>query len=118
MIDDPRLHSERNVWLATARPDGRLHLVPVWFVWLRQCVFVCTSSHSVKVRNIAKNPSVAAALEDGDHPLIIEGQATLLLPPYPSDVESAFRQKYDWDIGGDSTHDVLIVLTPSKWLRW
>ncbi len=117
-MDDPRLRAERNVWLATARPDGRPHLVPVWFVWLRQRVYICTSSRSVKVRNIAANPSAALALEDGDRPLIVEGQAVLLWPPYPSDVVSAFKQKYDWDISGDATYDVLIEFALAKWLHW
>jgi hypothetical protein len=117
-MDDRRLRAERNVWLATARSNGQPHLVPVWFVWLRQRVYICTSSRSVKARNLAANPSAAIALEDGDRPLIVEGQAVILRPPYPSDVVSAFKQKYGWDISSDATYDALIEFAPAKWLRW
>ena len=32
---DERLRTEANVWLATMRPDGRPHVSPIWFVWVR-----------------------------------------------------------------------------------
>jgi hypothetical protein len=31
---EERLSGERNVWIATVRPDGRPRLVPVWFSWV------------------------------------------------------------------------------------
>ena len=75
MPEDSRL-AEKNVWLATVRPDGRPHLVPIWFVvaeggqW-----YVCTAPGSVKARNLHRNPKVALALEDGSNPYVIEGEA-------------------------------------------
>jgi hypothetical protein len=28
-----RLEAEQNIWLSSVQPDGRPHLIPVWFVW-------------------------------------------------------------------------------------
>src|SRR5256885_2571611 len=30
---DARLRHEPIIWLSSVRPDGRPHLVPVWFLW-------------------------------------------------------------------------------------
>ncbi|MCL6511182.1 MAG: pyridoxamine 5'-phosphate oxidase family protein [Anaerolineae bacterium] len=117
-MTDPRLLSERNIWLATVRPDGRPHLVPIWFVWVRERIYICTESRSVKVRNIAANPRASAALENGNQPIIAEGRATVLHRPYPGDVVAEFKQKYGWDISADGSYNALIEITPEKWLRW
>lgn len=117
-MTDARLFTERNIWLATVRPDGRPHLVPIWFVWVHERFYICTEGRSVKVKNIAANPRASAALEDGNRPIIAEGRAAILPRPYPGDVVAEFKQKYGWDIGTDGSYDALIELTPEKWLRW
>ena len=35
-----KLETERNIWLASVRPDGRPHLVPLWFVWCHGKVYI------------------------------------------------------------------------------
>lgn len=112
---DPRLLADRNIWLATTRPDGRPHLAPVWFVWVRDHAFICTPSSSVKARNMLANPRVSFALENGDKGLVCEGIATRLPPPHPQDVLAAFKEKYNWDIPTDVAYDALIEITPVKW---
>ena len=37
-----RLQTEANIWLATVRPDGQPHLVPLWFAWHEGQIFLCT----------------------------------------------------------------------------
>lgn len=91
-----RLAGDRNVWIATVRPDGRPHLVPVWFVARGNKWYICTEPDSVKARNLAHNPHVTLALEDGNEPYIVEGEARPL--EAPPEVVAAFRSKYDWDI--------------------
>jgi F420H(2)-dependent biliverdin reductase len=67
-----RLGKERNIWIATVRPDGRPHIVPVWFACIDDKVYLCIEPQSVKGRNLATNRNVALALEDGSHPIICE----------------------------------------------
>ncbi len=111
--DQQRLETAATIWLATVRPNGSPHLVPIWFVWLDQKAFICTGRNSVKARNIAANPHVAFSLEDGSNPLVIQGQAKFLdiIPPT---VAEAFQKKYDWTIIGNETYNALIEITPTR----
>jgi PPOX class probable F420-dependent enzyme len=117
-MTDPRLLSDRNVWLSTVRPDGRPHLVPIWFVWVRDRFYICTEGKSVKVKNVAATPRASVALEDGNRPVIAEGVAAVLDRPYTEDVVAAFKDKYQWDISTDNSYNVLIEIIPEKWLKW
>jgi hypothetical protein len=115
-----RLARERNIWLATVRAGAaaRPHLAPIWFVWLPEAerLYICTGEHSVKARNLAANPAVVAALEDGDHPLIVEGLARRAEPA--AAVVAAFKAKYDWDITTDGDYGALFEIEPRKVLAW
>lgn len=113
-----RLDKEKNIWLATVRPDGRPHLVPVWFVWEEQTFFICIASSSVKYGNLLQNNAVSLSLEDGSSPLICEGSAEPAARPWPSKVITAFQGKYDWQIDTDEEYDALVRITPRKWLSW
>src|SRR5215207_9039705 len=95
MMSDPRLQTERNVWLATTRLNRKPHLIPIWFVWVEEKFYLCTSDEqSVKVRNLRANPRASVALEDGDKPLIAECSAQITEKPFPAAVVDAFRQKF------------------------
>jgi PPOX class probable F420-dependent enzyme len=116
--DIQRLQSQQVIWLASVRPDGRPHLVPIWFVWLEGKIYLGTDPASVKVRNLRANPEVSLALEDGVQPLICEGSARLLEEPIPDEVLSAFRTKYEWDVKADAQYHLVVEITPRKWLAW
>jgi hypothetical protein len=113
-----RLGSEPNIWLATTRPGGRPHLVPVWFVWKRRRFYLCIESGSVKGRNLLDQPRVSLALEDGSRPVICEGEAARVPYPWPTEVVRAFKEKYDWSIDPKDRYDQLIRVKPIRWLDW
>ena len=113
-----RLESERVIWLATVSPAGRPHLTPVWFVWLGGKLYVCTITTTVKARNLRTNPFVVLSLEEGSHPVICEGEAEPVPEPWPEEVGAGFKAKYDWDIAADGEYDLLLEVTPHKWLTW
>ncbi len=113
-----KLDLEKNIWIATVRPDGRPHLVPVWFAWYDGRLFLCIERTSVKGRNLAANPQLALALENGSQPVIIEGRAEVVPQPWPPGVLAIFKHKYDWDIATDGQYDQLIAVTPGRWLSW
>jgi PPOX class probable F420-dependent enzyme len=113
-----KLETEKNIWVASVRPDGRPHLAPVWFAWHAGKLYVCTDPASVKARNIVQNPRVVLALEDGLHPVICEGTAAAVPVPWPAQVAAIFRIKYDWDISSEAQYTQLLEVTPTKWLTW
>jgi PPOX class probable F420-dependent enzyme len=113
-----KLEQQHNIWVASVRPDGRPHLVPVWFVWHHGKIYIGTDPKSVKVNNFSLNPRVSLALEDGSHPVICEGQAGLVATPWPPDLVAAFFKKYEWDLHKETQYHDVWEITPAKWLFW
>ncbi|WMF04416.1 pyridoxamine 5'-phosphate oxidase family protein [Micromonospora robiginosa] len=103
-----------------AAPDGSPHVTPVWFVHVDGVWWVCCEAGSVKARNVAADPRVSLALEDGDHPVVAEGAARLHHGDFPPAVVRAFADKYDgWDIRQPVTPDsgrVLLEIPVRRWL--
>ena len=110
---EQRLQTEQNLWLATVRPTGTPHLVPIWFVWVAEKIYLCTGADSVKVRNLTQNPQVSIALEDGSQPIVIEGRAQLIELAEAA-VVAEFQRKYDWDITTDDTYTQVIEIDPKR----
>ena len=113
-----RLQTEANIWLTSVRPDGRPHLVPVWFAWSEGKLYTCIQSGSIKARNLAHNPQLSLALEDGSKVVICQGVASVVPPPWPEAVVTIFQEKYEWNIISDGEYDQLLEITPQKWLVW
>ncbi len=111
--DLKRLETDPNLWLATVHPNQTPHLVPIWFVWHENKAYLCTARRSVKARNIAANPRVSVALENGSDPVVVEGKAHIL-DEIPDAIAALFAKKYDWKIGQDSTYDIVIEITPLR----
>ncbi len=70
-----RMAASRNYWVATTRPDGRPHVMPVWGLWLEGRFYFSTDPASRKARNIAGRPEIVVHLESGDDVVILEGRA-------------------------------------------
>jgi general stress protein 26 len=114
-----RLGREQTIWLATARGDGRPHLVPVWFVWYDNKVYICTSAGSQKMVNMKRNGQVAVALPDTTDVLVIEGQVAFPLGQTIDTLAREFSDKYGWNFLDDAESDWrLVEITPAKVLAW
>lgn len=90
-----RLRTAEILWLATVRPNGRPHLVPVWFLWEGETILLFSKPENQKIRNIRHNPEVTVSLDATDHGndvTVLEGVAqfiddldmTTVLPDYAS----------------------------------
>jgi PPOX class probable F420-dependent enzyme len=94
---EERLRQDLVAWLATVRPDGRPHLVPVWFLWDGQALLILSQPMSQKVRNLRLNPWVTVALDnsrEGHEVVLCEGTATLLDRPSREVTPPAYVAKY------------------------
>ena len=94
---DKRLRAELMMWLSTVRPDGRPHLVPVWFLWDGRAILIFSQPNQQKLRNLQHNPNIVVALDtagQGDDVVMIEGKAELLNDPAVSAALPAYAEKY------------------------
>src|SRR3954447_26810544 len=87
-----QLTSARNYWIATARPDGRPHVAPVWGLWLDEAFYFSTDPASRKARNLEANPALVVHLESGDDVVILEGTAERVTDP---SLRGRFADAYD-----------------------
>ncbi len=94
-VVDLRMSANRTIWLATTRPDGRPHAVPVWFVWLDGAAYVISRRDLQKAVNIRHQSWVVLHLGDGDDAIIIEGPASRVVDEDEVEaVDNAWALKY------------------------
>jgi PPOX class probable F420-dependent enzyme len=115
---EERLVAARNYWVATVRPDGSPHAMPVWGLWHEDAFYFSSAPDSRKAKNLAGNPAVTVHLESGDEVVVVEGTAG-----YASDEEllrrlgGDYSSKYSFDVsftGGRS----LVVVRPRVAYAW
>jgi len=68
-----RLERSHDYWVATIRPDGRPHVMPVWGIWLEDAVWFSSSRGSRKARNLDANPNCTITTDNAYEPVIVEG---------------------------------------------
>src|SRR4029079_4349835 len=73
-----RLAASHDYWLATVRPDGRPHLMPVWGVWDGAALWFSSANASRKVQNLRAGPGCSVATENAYEPVVIEGDARVV----------------------------------------
>jgi PPOX class probable F420-dependent enzyme len=100
---DQRLREDIIIWLGSVRPDGRPHLVAVWFLWTGEDLLIFSKPHQQKIRNLCQNPHVILALDNtnlGVDPITLEGEAELLADPEVNTTLPGYVAKYGAHITG------------------
>lgn len=73
------------VWLSSVLPDGRPHLVPVWFHWDGDRIVAFSKPHARKVHNLRRRPSAMLAVGTPGPDFAVELiEATAEIPPVPA----------------------------------
>ena len=78
---EERLTRSVAYWLATTRPDGRPHVMPVWCLWDDGALWFSSSVGSRKVRNLRADPRCAVTTDEAMQPVVVEGRATFVTEP-------------------------------------
>ena len=118
--------------IATARPDGRPHLAPIWFWWDGTSIYMETPPTFVKAKNLAQNPYCAISIDITEGGLrfkavVLEGQVELIHDrQFVLDMVTRIYTKYLGAEGAQSptpqrminSEHVIIKLTPAKVLTW
>lgn len=62
-------------WLATVRPDGRPHVMPVGVLWVDGALYFNAGAATRKARNLAHNPHCVITVATHAFDLVVEGEA-------------------------------------------
>ena len=125
MDRDAFIREPRTAVLATTGRDGRVHAVPVWFLWDGAAFRILTERGSAKHRNAARAGRAALCIDDRDgrfEYVTAEGPVTVQ-DPVSYDERLALHTHYRGpeaarkvvDQGGHERM-VMLILRPDKWL--
>jgi nitroimidazol reductase NimA-like FMN-containing flavoprotein (pyridoxamine 5'-phosphate oxidase superfamily) len=116
-----RLESAAHYWLATVRPDGRPHVVPLDGVWLDDRWYFGGSHDTVKHRNLHEDPRAVVHLEDGTQAVIVEGRCEELFPDeqLAGRLSGASKSKYGYAPPPQAYAETGVwCLSPQRVLAW
>jgi PPOX class probable F420-dependent enzyme len=68
MTDEERLaflHERHTMSVATISPDGRIHLVAMWYGFVGEQLAFWTYGKSQKIRNLERDPQITCLVESG-----------------------------------------------------
>lgn len=106
MTDEEReayLVEQRTVRLATAAPDGTPHVVPLWFVWHEDAMWLNSTLGNVTVDNMVRSRQATGVVDDGHaydalRGVTVGGRVERIGDTAPETVERTWSEKY---LGGN-----------------
>ncbi len=94
-----RLAEGGTYWLATVRPDGRPHVVPVLAVWLDGALHFTSNPTARKAKNLARSPHCVITAGSPALDLVVEGQAAKVRDDATLQrVAEVYASKYQWQV--------------------
>jgi PPOX class probable F420-dependent enzyme len=126
---DALLDRESVVWLSTVRPDGRPHLIPIWFWWDGTAVLFASKPEACKVANLRANAHCMLAIGDPDADFdvaLIEARAELAAMPTAELLDAGLLVKYRERMHAAGltpasfagTYSQVVRIVPTRWLPW
>jgi PPOX class probable F420-dependent enzyme len=126
---DALLDREAVVWLSSVRPDGRPHLIPIWFWWDGEAVLFASKPQACKVANLRANADCMLAIGDPDEDFdvaLIEARAELAAMPTAALLAAGLQMKYRerMEVAGltpsifAATYSQVVRIVPTRWLPW
>jgi hypothetical protein len=67
--------NRHTAWLATVRPDGRPHVMPLGVLWVDGKLYFNAGPGTRKARNLAENPQCVITVATHPFDLVMEGEA-------------------------------------------
>lgn len=114
----------RDALLATVRPDGRPHNVPVWYTVDGESLVFSTWLDTVKARNMRSNPQVAVTVSQPADPIFfvqLQGEARFLHDLPEAEKHRLIGRIYanygeSYDNSADFSQTVLVRVQPGHLL--
>lgn len=123
------LRHEPVIWLSTVRPDGRPHVIPIWFWWDGRSLLFASKPDACKVANLRANTACMLAVGDpmADFDVaLIEARAELASISTGDLLASGLLAKYADKMATiglspatfADTYRQVVRLVPTRWLPW
>jgi hypothetical protein len=97
---EERLVRSHDYWLATVKPSGAPHLMPVWAVWHEGRLWFSSSNGSRKARNLMATPHCSISTDNPAEPVVVEGAVERVTDPLQLErMLAAENAKYGTDYG-------------------
>ncbi len=115
------LEQAKQYWLATVKPDGQPHVVPVDGIWLDDLWFYGGSPATLHRRNVLANPHVVMHLADTSRAVMVDGDVALVdvLPDLAERLTAASLAKYpEYGANGLGSYPAVQCLTPRRVIAW
>lgn len=94
-----QIAAARRYWLATVRPDGRPHVMPLFGVWLDDALYFTSNPDRRKARNLADDGRCVITASSEELDLVIEGEAARVTDePTVRRIADAYGSKYGWPL--------------------
>lgn len=109
-----------DVWVATASPDSRPHLVPLSLGWTDDRIVLATPHTTVTVANLRAGSNARLALGPTGDVVVIDAELDVEVDPtlVPIDVADAFANQAGWDPRRQADAFVYLVLRPLRIQAW
>jgi hypothetical protein len=114
-----RLERETDIWVATADAEAVPCLVPLWFVWHEDAVWLCTRFTNPTGRNLLEGARARLAFGDTRDVVLVDGHAeAFTLQDVPLPAAEAFRAKTGWDPRGGHASYGFFRVRPNAVQAW
>ncbi|MFI2076686.1 pyridoxamine 5'-phosphate oxidase family protein [Streptomyces triculaminicus] len=93
-----RLGREQDIWVASADEDGLPCLVPLWFLWDGEAIWMSTRFTNPTGRNLRDGRRARLALGHTRDVVLIDGDVeNFTAREVPAAAADAFAERYGWD---------------------
>lgn len=114
------------VTFTTIRPDGSPHVTPIWYEYDQGKFYCWVGAHTIKARNVRRDPHVALCIAIHDHPykyVVVEGSCEISHEGVAERARSIAVRYYGEERGARFASEtyqegeaVLLVVTPTRML--
>jgi general stress protein 26 len=120
--------------IGTVGINNQPHVIPVWFGWDGESLWISSYSNTRKMHDLLTNPKISVSIDVADKggetkAVILEGSATLISEPRDF-IKKQFYWIYELYLGKEGVmqkcpqewindpHNLLICLVPEKIFTW
>ena len=109
-----------DIWVATAAPDGDVHLVPLSYAWTGTQIVLSTDSTMVTARNLVASRKARLGTGHTRDVVMIDAELESVhsVGEAPDEVADVFAEQSDWDARTAGDPYVFLLLRPTRIQAW